>query len=243
MVGRTRDANSRSCGTLYGESMIFDVVTVLPEALNSYLDASILGRAAKKKKIAVRIHDLRKWTKDTHRTVDDKPYGGGVGMVMMVEPFAKALKKLVPKHSRTTRTILLCARGRRMTQKDARLYAQKYTRLVILCGRYEGVDERVGSLVDEELSIGDYVLTGGELGAMVVIDAVSRLLPGVLGKDESSKDESFSDDSTLEYPQYTRPEVYKGKRVPKVLLSGNHKKVAEWRKKMRRKIQHVTASA
>lgn len=215
--------------------MHFDVITILPEALTSYLNASILGRAVKQRKIAVRIHDLRQWTKDTHRTVDDKPYGGGVGMVMMVEPFEKALKKLVPRRSKTTRTILLSARGRRFTQKDADAFAKQYHRLILLCGRYEGVDERVGSFVDEELSIGDFVLTGGELAAAVVIDAVSRQLPGVLGKDASSVDESFSDGTTLEYPQYTRPEVYKGKRVPKVLLSGDHAKIAAWRKKMRKK--------
>lgn len=213
----------------------FDIITIFPEAFHSYLDTSILGRAQKKKKIHVATHDLRQFTSDRHRTVDDKPYGGGVGMVMMVEPFAKALKKIVPKRSRTTRTILLSAKGRRMTQKDVRTFALQCKRLVLLCGRYEGVDERVSSLVDEELSIGDFVLTGGELGAMVVIDAVSRLLPGVLGKDESSADESFSDDQTVEYPQYTRPEVYKRMKVPPVLLSGDHKKIAEWRRRMRRK--------
>lgn len=214
----------------------FDIITIFPDAFPSYLATSILGRAQKKKKILIKTHDLRQFTTDKHRTVDDKPYGGGVGMVMMVEPFAKALKKIVPKRSATTRTILLSAKGRRFTQKDARTFALKCKRLVFLCGRYEGVDERVSELVDEELSIGDFVLTGGELGAMVVVDAVSRLLPGVLGKDESSADESFSDDSTLEYPQYTRPEVYKGMRVPAELLSGDHKKIAEWRKRMRRKV-------
>ncbi len=220
----------------------FDIITIFPHSLDSYLETSILGRAQKRKKILVKTHDLRQFTTDKHRTVDDKPYGGGVGMVMMVEPFAKALKKIVPKRSSTTRTILLSARGRRFTQKDARTFAKKYKRLVLLCGRYEGVDERVGSLVDEELSIGDFVLTGGELGAMVVIDTVSRLLPGVLGKDESSHDESFSDGSTLEYPQYTRPEKYKDMSVPAVLLSGNHAKIAEWRRKMKRTKRDVAAS-
>lgn len=215
--------------------MRFDIITIFSTSLDSYLGTSILARAQKKKKIRVVLHDLRDFTTDKHRTVDDKPYGGGVGMVMKVEPFAKALKKLVPKKSKTTRTILLSAKGKRFTQKDAHSYAQKYTRLILLCGRYEGVDERVSKLVDEELSIGDFVLTGGELGAAVVVDAVTRLLPGVLGKDESSKDESFSDGTILEYPQYTRPEKYKGMRVPKELLSGNHKMITEWRKKMRKK--------
>ncbi len=213
----------------------FDIITIFPEAFHSYLDTSILGRAQKNKKIQIATHDLRSFTTDKHHTVDDKPYGGGVGMVMMMEPFAKALKKIVPKRSSTTRTILLSAKGRRMTQKDVRTFALQCKRLVLLCGRYEGVDERVSSLVDEELSIGDFVLTGGELGAMVVIDAVSRLLPGVLGKDESSADESFSDDETVEYPQYTRPERYKRMKVPPVLLSGDHKKIAEWRRKMRKR--------
>lgn len=215
----------------------FDVITIFPEAFQSYFDISILGRAQKRKKIQIMTHDLRAFTKDKHHTVDDKPYGGGVGMVMMIEPFAQALKKIVPKRSKTTRTILLSARGSRFTQNNARACAQKYKRLILLCGRYEGVDDRVGSLVDEELSIGDFVLTGGELGAMVVVDAVSRLLPGVLGKDESSVDESFSNGSTLEYPQYTRPEKYKEMKVPKILLSGDHKKITEWRKKMRRRGQ------
>lgn len=217
-----------------GMAYRFDIITIFPDAFQSYFGVSILARAQKNKKIKIVSHDLRKFTKDKHRTVDDKPYGGGVGMVMMVEPFAKALKKIVPKRSTTTRTILLSARGRRFTQKDARHYTAKYKRLVFLCGRYEGVDDRVGSLVDEELSIGDFVLTGGELGAAVVIDAVSRLLPGVLGKDESSIDESFSDDTTVEYPQYTRPELFQKMRVPKELLSGNHKEIAAWRKKQRK---------
>ncbi len=241
LVGRTSlSTNDRRTGVpgsllWYNNSMRFDILTIFPDAFSSYLSTSIVGRAQRKKKIQIITHDLRQFTSDRHRTVDDKPYGGGVGMVMMVEPFAKALRKIVPKRSATTRTILLSARGRRFTQKDARTYAQEYRRLVFLCGRYEGVDERVSSLVDEELSIGEFVLTGGELGAMVIIDAVSRLLPGVLGKDASSADESFSDDLTVEYPQYTRPEAYKGMKVPSALLSGDHQKIAAWREKMRTK--------
>lgn len=218
----------------YTDGMQFDILTIFPHSLDSYLGTSIVGRAIQSRKITVTTHDLRDYTTDVHRTVDDKPFGGGVGMVMKPEPVEKALKNIVPKKSAATRTILLSARGRRFKQNDARLYAQKYKRLVFICGRYEGVDERVSTMVDEQLSIGDFVLTGGELAAAVVIDAVSRLLPGVLGKDASSEDESFSDD-TVEYPQYTRPEVYKNMRVPKVLLSGDHKKIAEWRKKMRKK--------
>lgn len=215
--------------------MRFDIITIFPDAFSSYLQTSILGRAIASKKIVVRIHNLRTFATDKHRTVDDRPYGGGPGMVMKVEPFARALKKLVPRRSTSTRVILLSARGKMLSQSIARSYVQKYRRIILLGGRYEGVDERVKEFVDEELSIGQYVLTGGELPAMIVVDAVARLLPGVLGKDASSEDESWSDDATVEYPQYTRPETYKGKRVPRALLSGNHKKIAEWRTKRRGK--------
>lgn len=215
--------------------MKFDVITIFPEAFASYLNASILGRAVKKKKISVVLHDLRKYTTDKHQKVDDRPFGGGPGMVMKVEPFDRALKTIVSKRNKKTRVILLAAGGKPFTQKLCREYTKKYTRIVLLCGRYEGIDARVNDLVDEQVSVGPYVLTGGELPAMTVIDAVSRLLPGVLGTDASSADESFSDDKSTEYPQYTRPEIYKGKRVPKVLLSGHHKNIAVWRKKNRKK--------
>lgn len=215
--------------------MRFDIITIFPDAFSSYLATSILGRAQKTKKIDIHIHDLRKWTTDRHRTVDDRPYGGGPGMVMKVEPWHKALKKIVQKKSRSTRIVLLSAGGSVFTHRRARTFAQKCNRLVLLCGRYEGIDERVKKYVDEELSIGKYVLTGGELAAMVVIDAVSRLLPGVLGKDESSVDESWSDDATGEYAQYTRPEVFRNQRVPKVLLSGNHKRIHQWRLQKRKR--------
>lgn len=223
--------------------MRFDIITIFPEAFSSYLFSSIIGRAVKNRLIQVKLHDLRDWANDKRRTVDDKPYGGGPGMILKVEPIAKAIKALtkrpaagsrLPKSNRT-RIILLSAKGKPFTQKDAKRLGQ-YRRLILISGHYEGVDERVKKhLADEELSIGQYVLTGGELPAMVVIDACARLIPGVLGKRESLKDESFSKEDYLEYPQYTRPEILKigskNRRVPKVLLSGDHKKIAIWRQK------------
>lgn len=190
-----------------------------------------MKRAVQKKKISLYTHDLRVFTNDKHRTVDDRPYGGGVGMVMKVEPIYKALKAL-PK-SKKRRILLMSAKGKTFTQADAQRLST-YSQLVIVCPRYEGVDERVLEYIDEEVSIGNYVLTGGELPAMVVVDAVTRLLPGVLGKDESSVDESHSEAGVFEYPQYTRPEVFMKQQVPKELLSGNHKAIAAWRSKMRK---------
>ncbi len=209
--------------------MQFDLITIFPKIFESYFGESILKRAQEKKKIKIKAHDLRSFSSDKHKNVDDKPYGGGVGMVMQVEPIAKAIKKIKKKNSRV---ILLSAKGKLVKQKDFKRWT-KYDQLVLVSGRYEGVDERVKKFIDEEVSIGEYVLTGGELGSMIIVDGVSRLLPGVLGKDESSKDESYSDGKTLEYPQYTRPEDYKGLRVPKILLSGDHKKIEEWRDKKR----------
>lgn len=222
-----------------------DVVTIFPEIVEPYLHASILGRAGKKKLAEFHTHDLRQWTTDKHRTVDDKPFGGGPGMVMKVEPFHKALMKLKLRKAngtktataKKTRVILTSAKGKVFTQTHAKRLS-KYDRLVFLCGRYEGVDERVAKhLADEEISIGEYVLTGGELPALVVSDAVTRLRPGVLGEAESLSEESHTKPGELEYPQYTRPEVYKFKNdqlkgwsVPPVLLSGDHKKIKAWRK-------------
>jgi len=195
------------------------------------MKTSIVGRAQRMKKIRVAIHNLRAWTIDNHKTVDDKPYGGGVGMVMKIEPLYKAVRALRP--DKKTRVILLSAKGKLFTQRHAKRLT-RYSRIVLLCGHYEGVDERVAKYIaDEELCIGEYVLTGGELPALVVVDAVTRLLPGVLGKDESTREESFSIAGVREYPQYTRPEIFKlsgkSRRVPKVLLSGNHAKISAWR--------------
>jgi tRNA (guanine37-N1)-methyltransferase len=218
--------------------MQFDIITVFPYIFDSYFNESILKIAQKKKKIKIIIHNLRDYTVDRHQTVDDHPYGGGPGMLMMVEPFYKALKKI--KRSKKSRVIMLDPAGKKFDQKMAHDLT-KLDQLVLLCGRYEGFDERIKKLVDERMSVGDYVLSGGELPAAVIIEAVTRLLPGVLGKQESLKEESFSEELKYfaEYPQYTRPEVFiaskKKWRVPKVLLSGNHKKIAEWRRKHQKK--------
>ncbi len=194
---------------------------------------SILGNAKRKKILDIEHIDIREFGIGKHKLVDDTPYGGGVGMVMRVDVIDRAIEKAKCQTlTHKEHSVLLDAGGKSYTQKKAALLAT-YDHLILVCGRYEGVDERVRNLVDEELSIGDYVLTGGEIPAMVVVDTVARLLPGVLGKEESSRDESFQESTKamlLEYPQYTRPEVYKDSAVPKILLSGNHKKIASWRK-------------
>jgi tRNA (guanine37-N1)-methyltransferase len=213
--------------------MRFDIISLFPESFTSYFGASILKRAEESGLIEIHNHQLRDFAHDKHKTVDDTPYGGGAGMVLKVEPIAEALehvKGLRPENN--TRTILFSAKGKVFTQEDAKRLSS-YDRLILLCGRYEGVDERVAEhLIDEELSIGEYVLTGGEIPAMVVVDAVSRLVPGVLGNAESAETESHSVPGTLEYPQYTKPEVWQDMRVPEVLLSGHHGEIEKWRQKM-----------
>ena len=214
--------------------MKFDILTIFPEIFNSYFNESILKRAQNKKLIKIKIHNLRDYAKDKHKTVDDTPYGGGAGMVMKVEPIFRCLKKI--RKNKKTRIVLFSAKGKKYTQKNVKRLA-KYDNLILICGRYEGVDERVArNLADEEISIGDYILTGGEIPAMTVVDSVSRLISGVLGNNESAKDESHSSEGYLEYPQYTKPENFQGWKVPKVLLSGNHQKIKEWRNK---KAQHL----
>jgi len=212
--------------------MKYDILTIFPNIFDSYINESILGRAQKSKKIKIKIHDIRKNAVDKHNTVDDKPYGGGPGMVMMVEPIYKTLKKI--KRKKNSKVVLLSAKGKTWTQQKAQRY-KNLDQLILICGHYEGVDERVKNFIDEEISIGDYVLTGGELGAMVLIDSTARLISGVLGKKESLKEESHSKKGYLEYPQYTRPEIFKaGKKefkVPKMLLSGHHAKIDDWRQK------------
>lgn len=205
--------------------MKIDVLTLFPGMFAGPLDESIVGRARETGRLELRIHNLRDYTHDRHRTVDDRPFGGGPGMVLKPEPVFEAVEALAGAE---TRVILLTPSGRRFDQSVARELAQ-LPHLLLLCGSYEGVDERVQeALVDDELSIGDYVLTNGALPAMVMIDAVTRLLPGVLGDDASSLDESFSH-GLLEYPQYTRPAEFRGVPVPAVLLSGNHAEIARWR--------------
>ena len=253
----------------------FDIITILPEIVEPYIGASILGRAQKRRLVKFAVHDLRRWATDKHRTVDDKPYGGGPGMILKVEPIYRAVRALNAKRSTLnapvskrsilnarTRVILFSASGKQFTQRVAEQYAKKYDRIILICGRYEGVDARVAKYIaDEEVSVGPYVLTGGELPALTVVDAVTRLVPGAI-RPESLVEESFgfpkgrspqatpqfgSPPAMLshsfgrgrvgEYPQYTRPEAFhpnsKNKkrawRVPKILLSGNHKKIVAWR--------------
>lgn len=201
----------------------FTIITLFPDAVSAYAGDSILSRAAQKKLLAIRPLQLRDFSTDKHRHVDDKPFGGGPGMVLMVEPIDRAIKK-AKKKGKKTRVILTSALGKTFSQEDARRLA-KYDDLIFICGRYEGVDERVAEhIADESLSIGPYVLTGGELPALVMTDAIARHIPGVLGKGESLEEVHGS------FPQYTRPEKYKKWSVPKVLTSGDHKKIQEWRK-------------
>lgn len=238
----------------------FDIITIFPDIFTSYFKESIIKRAQNKKLVKIDIHNLRDFTNDKHKTVDDKPYGGGPGMVLKIEPIYKAVQflkskkrtpKRIPKSLQATgipaqrglgRIILFSAKGKKFTQREAKRLS-KYKQLILICGRYEGVDERVAKYIaDEEISIGDYILTGGELPAMVVADAITRLIPGVIAL-ESLKEESFSledikqaKETKYEYPQYTRPEIFNPKRglkwkVPEMLLSGDHKKIKEWREK------------
>jgi len=205
--------------------MKIDVLTLFPAMFAGPLDESIVKRAREAGLLDLTIHSLRNYTHDRHRTVDDKPFGGGPGMLLKPEPIFEAVEHLSREE---TRVILLAPAGRRFHQGIARELAQE-RRLLLVCGSYEGFDERVReALADDELSIGDYVLTNGALPAMVIIDAVTRLLPGALGDDDSRRDESFSG-GLIEYPQYTRPAEFRGMKVPEVLLSGNHAEIAKWR--------------
>ncbi len=206
----------------------FDILSVFPGMFASPLAESLIGKARDKGLVDIRLHDIRDYATDRHRMTDDAPYGGGGGMVMKVEPIDRALAAILPDRSEGL-VILMTPQGEPFTQRRAEELASR-PRLVLLCGHYEGVDERVRErLVDRELSIGDYVLTGGELAAMVVVDAVSRLIPGVLGNDASAAEDSFST-GILEYPHYTRPATYRGWPVPEVLLSGNHAEIEAWRR-------------
>lgn len=219
--------------------MTFDIITIFPKIFDCYFNESIIKRAREEGLAKIDIHNLRDYTTDKHKTVDDRPFGGGPGMVMKVEPIYKAIKRI--KRTKKSKIILLSAKGKKFNQKFARSLS-KLNQLILICGHYEGVDERVAKYIaDTELSIGDYVLTGGELPAMVVVDAVTRLIPGVI-KKESLKEESFQSNIQLEHPHYTRPEVFSPKKgvywkVPKVLLSGNHKKILKWREKHRKQIR------
>jgi tRNA (guanine37-N1)-methyltransferase len=210
--------------------MKIDIITLFPGMFAGPFNDSIIKIAKEKELVKIKIHNLRKWAKDKHKTVDGRPYGGGKGMVFMIKPIFEALKAIAPKaKAQKTKTILLSPQGKILTQKKAKELA-KLDHLVLIAGHYEGFDERIREyLIDEELSIGDYVLTGGELPAMAVVDAVVRLIPGVLDK-EAKENESFSKKDLLDYPQYTRPSDFKGWEVPEILLSGNHAEIEKWRK-------------
>lgn len=224
--------------------MRFDILTLFPNLVLPYFEDSILKRAIDAQKITVAVHNIRDYSTERHHKVDDTPYGGGSGMLMACQPLHDAIKAV--KKLNTGPVIYMSPVGSRFTQKKALelakmgLTSRKNSKkgLILLCGRYEGIDQRIiDLLVDEELSIGDFVLTGGELPALTIVDAVARLLPGVLGDDKSAHEESFSEalDGMLEYPHYTKPETFKGKKVPPVLLSGNHAAIAKWRKEQCRK--------
>jgi len=221
--------------------MRIDILTLFPKIFTSVFSESIIKRAREKKILNIYIHNIRDYAQDKYKTVDDKPYGGGAGMILRVDVVDRALKSVKGKvKNEKCKIILLTPQGKVFNQKLAQKFS-KYDRLILICGHYEGFDERIRRLVDEEISIGDYILTGGEIPAMVLVDAVSRLIPDVLGEKESLREESFNmqikahklknKNFLLEYSQYTRPRVYKGMKVPEVLLSGDHQKIAAWRQK------------
>jgi len=209
--------------------MRFDILTIFPGLFESFLNESIIAKAIKAGKIEIEVQNFRKYARGKHKQVDDRPYGGGPGMLLKVEPIYYCLKALKKKKKR--KIILLSPQGRTFNQRMARNFS-KLQQLILICGRYEGFDERVKKFVDLTLSVGDYITMGGEVPAMIIIEAVTRLIPGVLGEKDSIKEESFSKAKNyLEYPQYTRPPIFKGLKVPRILLSGDHKKIAFWREK------------
>lgn len=239
------------CGFCFFKFMQFDILTIFPKLFDSFLNESLIKKSAQKKLNNFVVHDLRKWAKGAHKRVDDRPYGGGAGMLMMAEPIIKAVaeikcqsvknimcqnKKIISKKNNYTKVILLSPAGKQFTGETAKKLS-KCAQLIFICGRYEGVDARVEKIIDEKISIGPYVLNGGELPAMIIVEAVARLIPGFMGNAQSLIEETCLTGKKIqkEYPQYTRPEVLdiKGKkyRVPKVLLSGDHKKIKVWRNK------------
>lgn len=209
--------------------MVFHIVTIFPEYFRGPFDHGVVAKAREAGLLEIKIHDLRDWTFDRHRTVDDRPFGGGEGMLLKCEPLFLAVESIWPERPAASKVVMLSAAGRKFDQAMAREF-QQCDELLLICGRYEGVDERVAEhLADEEVSIGDYVLSGGELGAAVVLDSVARLIPGVLGNGDSTVNESFSAADQLDCPQYTRPAEFRGWKVPDVLLSGNHAEIRRWR--------------
>lgn len=216
--------------------MRFDILTIFPESLNSYFNSSIIKRAQEKKLIKINTFDIRAAASDKRKTVDDTPYGGGPGMVIKIEPVYKTLKKIYKAKNKKTRVILLTPRGKTLDQNKVKQLA-KYDRLILIAGHYEAIDARIDKFIDEKISLGNFVLTGGELAAACVVDSVARLVKGVVGKEASVADESFNiynkqdKKFNIEFPQYTRPVEFKGLKVPKILLSGNHQLIKEWRNK------------
>ncbi len=211
--------------------MFFEILTLFTDMFEGPFTESILARAQKKDLIDININDIRDFTYDKHHITDDYPYGGGAGMVLKIEPIYRAIRTIKEKRKGTYPTILLTPQGKRLNQEMIKEFSKKEG-LILLCGHYEGVDERVRkNLISEEISVGDFVLTGGELPAMVLVDAVARMIPGVLGDANSKKEDSFFN-GLLDYPTYTRPREYKEMGVPEILLSGNHQRIASWRKKM-----------
>lgn len=209
--------------------MKIQIITLFPDMFPSVLNASMLFKAQDRKIVEIEYVNLRDFGLGKRKTVDDTPYGGGDGMLLKPEPLFAAVE-FAKQQDPKALVILMTARGKRLTQATLQNLAKKHSGLIIICGRYEGYDERITTLVDQQISVGDYVLTGGELPAMTLIDGIVRLLPGVLGGETSTEIESFSDGRTLEFPQYTRPEDFRGFKVPEVLLSGNHAQIAKWRK-------------
>lgn len=213
---------------------MFQVVTLFPEMFTGVFGGSMMWKAQKEGIVRLNTVDLRQFGLGKRRTVDDTPYGGGDGMLLMIEPLWSAVMQ-AKKTDPTAKVLLMTPQGRRWEQALARAHSKSENGYIFICGRYEGYDERIVKLVDEEVSVGDYVLTGGELPAMTVIDSIVRLMPGVLGGENSTEIESFSDGDTLEFPQYTRPEKWNGMKVPEVLLSGNHGEIEKWRSEQSRR--------
>jgi tRNA (guanine37-N1)-methyltransferase len=211
--------------------MRFHILTIFPDFFAGPFDHGVVARAKSSGLLDILVHDLRNWTYDRHKTVDDRPFGGGEGMLLKPQPLFEAVEAILPSRSEAAKVVLLSAQGRRFNQSVAREYSA-LGEVLLICGRYEGVDERVAEhLADEELSVGDFVLSGGELAAALVVDAVGRLIPGVLGNEDSSRNESFSEgDGFLDCPQYTRPADFRGWKVPDVLLGGNHEEIKRWRR-------------
>jgi tRNA (guanine37-N1)-methyltransferase len=211
------------------KGVVFDIITIFPNIIEEYINTGIVKNALKKNFVQINVHNLRDWTTDKHKTVDDTPYGGGPGMIMKIVPIYRAIQDLKKEN---TIVAITTPKGKEITQKDLEKFStKKDLHMIIICGRYEGFDQRIHEhLVDYEFSIGNYILSGGELPALVLVDGITRLIPGVLGNEKSLDQETFKD-GKIEYPQYTKPEEFKGWKVPSVLLSGNHEKIEEYRQK------------